>query len=77
MQGLSSAQLWYENNFLLCEASVNLGITKGKVSSQYGPETIHFFLRVGWGKRSKLLGLRTVFTLCTPSSHTRTLQMDV
>ena len=77
MEGLSDAQIWYENNFLLCEASVNLGITKGKFSSQYGPETIHFFLRVGWGKRSKLLGLRTVFTLCTPSSHTRTLQMDV
>ena len=30
MQGLSGAQLWYENNFLLCEASVNLGITEGK-----------------------------------------------
>ena len=25
----------------------------------------------------KLFGLRTVFTLCTPSTHTRTLQMDV
>ena len=24
----------------------------------------------------KLFGLRTVFTLCTPSTHTRTLQMD-
>ena len=42
MQGLSGAQLWYENNFLLCEASVNLGITEGKISSQYGPETINF-----------------------------------
>ena len=78
MQGLSGAQLWYENNFLLCEASVNLGITEGKISSQYGPETINFFRGWGWGgERSKLLGLRTVFTLCTPSSHTRTLQMDV
>ena len=25
---------------------------------------------------SKLLGLRTVFTLCTLSTNTRTLQMD-
>ena len=31
MQGLGGAQLWHENNFLLCEASVNLGITKCKV----------------------------------------------
>ena len=43
MQGLSGAQLWYENNFLLCEASVNLGITEGKISSQYSPETVNFF----------------------------------
>ena len=43
MQGLSGAQLWYENNFLLCEGSVNLGITEGKISSQYSPETINFF----------------------------------
>ena len=26
----SCDQLWYESNFLLCEASVNLGITKSK-----------------------------------------------
>ena len=45
MQGLSGAQLWYEISFLLCEASVNLGITKCKISSQYGPETINFFRR--------------------------------
>ena len=44
MQGLGGPQLWYGNNFLLCEASVNLGITKSKISSQYGPETINFFL---------------------------------
>ena len=42
MQGLSGAQLWHENYFLSCEASVNLGITKCKISSQYGPETTHF-----------------------------------
>ena len=49
MQGLSGTQLWYEINFLFCEALVNLGITKCKISSQYGPETIHFFRRWGWG----------------------------
>ena len=48
MQGLSGAQLWYEISFLLCEASVNLGIAKCKISSQYGPETINFFRRWGW-----------------------------
>ena len=53
MQGLSGAQLWYENNFLLCEASVNLGITKCKISSQYGPETIHVFRRGDWGKNEQ------------------------
>ena len=42
MQGFSGAQLWYENNFLLCEVSVNLGVTKCKISSQYGPQTTHF-----------------------------------
>ena len=42
MQGLSGAQFWYENNFLLCEASVNLEISRCKISSQYGPETTHF-----------------------------------
>ena len=49
MQGLGGPQLWYGNNFLLCEASVNLGITKCKISSQYGPETINFFRGKGWG----------------------------
>ena len=44
MQGHSGAQLWYKNyNFLLCKASVNSGITKCKISSQYDLETIHFF----------------------------------
>ena len=42
MQGLGGAQLWHENNFLLCEASVNLGITKCKISSQYATETTPF-----------------------------------
>ena len=42
MQGLSGAQFWYENNFLLCEASVDLEITRCKISSQYGPEIIRF-----------------------------------
>ena len=31
---------------------------------------------LGGVKGSKLLGLRTVFTLCTLSTHTRTLQMN-
>ena len=51
MQDPSGAQLWYENNFLLCEASVNLGITKCKISSQYGPETTHFCR--GWAGRGE------------------------
>ena len=34
-----------------------------------------FFTGYGW-EGSKLLGLRTVFTLCTPSTHKRTFQMD-
>ena len=54
MQGLSGAQLWYENNLLLCEVLVNLGITKCKFSSQYGPETIHFSGgRAGRGGRGR------------------------
>ena len=60
-------QLWYQSNFLLCEALVNLGNTKCKISRQYGSETIH--LGVGG---SELLVVCTVFTLCTLS----TLQID-
>ena len=58
------------------EVSVNLGITKCKISCQYGPETTHFLEGGAEWEGSKSLGLRTVFTLCTPSTHTRTLQMD-
>ena len=47
----TGTQLWYENNFLLCEVSVNLGIAKWKISSQYGPENIYFLQgRAGRGR---------------------------
>ena len=49
MQGLSGAQLWYENNFLLCEASVNLGITEGKNSKSIKSRNYSFFLEGGAG----------------------------
>ena len=65
----------------MCEASVSLGIAKCKISSQ----KLFIFWRVGLGGDGgrgggegveKSLGLRIVFTLCTPSTHTRTLKMD-
>ena len=78
MQGLGGPQLWYGNNFLLCEASVNLGITKCKISSQYGPETINFFRGKGWGGGVEIIKFAYYFhsSLCTLSTHIRTLQMD-
>ena len=53
-------QLWYQSNFLLCEALVNLGNTKCKISSQYGSETIHLGVGLGGGGRN--------YQLCVPFS---------